>query len=132
MKITRRQSRISAIKILYAIEINNCNVLEAANMVFTEEIIDDLSIEFATAVLNDIQKIDELISKSLVNYTLQRLNVVDRAIIRLATKEMLDNVAAKIAINEALEITKIYSDLGDNTAVSFNNRLLDNIRKNLE
>ena len=38
----------------------------------------------------------------------------------------------QVIINEALEITKEFSDLGDHKAVSFNNRLLDNIHKTLK
>ena len=63
---------------------------------------------------------------------MDRLNLVDKAIIRLATAELLDgSTPRKIIINEALEITKEFSDQGDHKAVSFNNRLLDNICKSL-
>jgi N utilization substance protein B len=83
-------------------------------------------------VENNLEKIDEIIEKSLVNYSLSRLNKVDKAIIRLATAEMLDGkTPKKVIINEALEITKEYSDQGDHKATSFNNRLLENISKNL-
>ena len=44
---------------------------------------------------------------------------------------LMNKLAKTIIINEALEITKLYSDLGDHKAVSFNNKLLDNISKNI-
>ena len=44
---------------------------------------------------------------------------------------MLKKLDKRIIINEALEITKLYSDQGDHKATSFNNRLLDNISKKI-
>ena len=38
----------------------------------------------------------------------------------------------KIAINEALEITKDYSDEGNHKQVSFNNRVLNDISKEIK
>ncbi|MDE6407714.1 MAG: hypothetical protein K2K50_03825, partial [Anaeroplasmataceae bacterium] len=70
---------------------------------------------------------------TLEYYTIDRLNLVDKAIIRLAVSEMLEGKEPRqVIINEALEITKLYTDLGDHKAVSFNNRLLDNINKKLQ
>ena len=57
--------------------------------------------------------------------------MVDKAIIRLAVAEMLSGTDKKVAINEALEITKEFSDQGDHKATSFNNKLLDTISKNI-
>ena len=77
-------------------------------------------------------QIDTIISACLENYTIDRLNQVDKAIIRLATAELLAGTPKGIVINEALEITREYSDQGDNKAVRFNNKLLDKIVKKLE
>ena len=76
--------------------------------------------------------IDEIIENHLTNYHLNRLNSVDRAILRLATAEMIENKNPdNVIINEALELTREFSDSGDNKAVHFNNSVLDNIRKDL-
>mgnify|MGYP003298049433 CR=1 FL=1 len=84
------------------------------------------------AIVNNLEEIDSTISGGLQNYTIDRLSYVDRAIIRLATYEMLKtDLAKQIAINEALEITKEYSNLDDGMQVKFNNRLLDNISKGI-
>ena len=86
--------------------------------------------------INDIiqkhEEIDKIISSTLQNYSLERLNYVDRAIIRLAVDELLQGALAKdIIINEALELTKEYSNLDDDKQVKFNNRLLDNISQGI-
>ncbi|MCR4898939.1 MAG: transcription antitermination protein NusB, partial [Acholeplasmatales bacterium] len=80
----------------------------------------------------NLLEIDELIKKNLHKYTMSRLNVVDREIIRIATYEMMKGLDPKIAINEALEITKDYSDEGNHKQVSFNNRVLNDISKEIK
>ncbi|HEY8405440.1 MAG TPA: transcription antitermination factor NusB, partial [Acholeplasma sp.] len=63
-------------------------------------------------------------------YTLDRLNKVDKAIIRLATYQLMKKeLPGEVVINEAIEITKDYTDLDDEKQHKFTNRLLDNIYK---
>ena len=82
--------------------------------------------------MNSLLEIDEIIGKSLVKYTIDRLSYVDRAIIRVATYEMLKTKTAKeVVINEALLITREYSNLDDDAQVKFNNRVLENIAKEI-
>lgn len=128
--MTRRDARVLCMKVLYNADLNEISIEESKNNILEEE--DELAFSFLELVENNLEKIDEIIEKSLVNYSLSRLNKVDKAIIRLATAEMLDGkTPKKVIINEALEITKEYSDQGDHKATSFNNRLLENISKNL-
>lgn len=76
--------------------------------------------------------LDIIINRNLEGYTLARINFVDKAIIRLATYELsLKDIAHTIVINEALELTKEYSNLDDGLQVKFNNRLLDKIYQDL-
>ena len=125
-----RESRIDAIKVIYSCHMNNTEAAQVAATVITDG--DDLAIKYALSTMADIKAIDEIISNALVGYTLNRLNVVDRSIVELAKyKRKNDVVAPAIAINEALEITKMYTDAGDKKEVKFNNKLLDNIRKQL-
>lgn len=127
----RRDARIMAMQILYTSDLNKISINDAINF-YDETTVDELAIEFVNGVINNLEKIDYLISISLTNYSIDRLNLVDKAIIRLATYELLNNVDKKIVINEALEITKEFSDQGDKKATSFNNKLLDRIAKRIE
>lgn len=128
--MTRRDARVLCMQILYNADLNEISIEESKNNIVED--IDELAFSFLELLENNLEKIDEIIEKSLVNYSLSRLNKVDKAIIRLATAEMLDGkTPKKVIINEALEITKEYSDQGDHKATSFNNRLLENISKNL-
>ena len=84
-------------------------------------------------VISHIAEIDEIIIKNLSRYTIDRLNIVDKAIIRNAVYEMAyTDLPANIAINEAINLTKKFSNLEDDQAKKFNNKLLDNIRKSLD
>lgn len=127
----RREARVACMQILYNADFTNSSISDSAKAVSDGEIAPEV-LDFLNMVEPNLAKIDEVIEKSLTNYSISRLNMVDKAIIRLATAELIDGKTPKnIIINEALEITKEYSDQGDHKATSFNNRLLDNICKNL-
>lgn len=129
--MTRREARIATMQILYSADLNNISIEEAKKDIGQHVLTEDV-LNFLNMVESNKNKIDDIISKSLENYSLNRLNIVDRAIIRLATAEFLDGKTdKKIIINEALEITKQFSDQGDHKATGFNNRLLENIYKNI-
>ena len=83
-------------------------------------------------ILKYIEIVDQTIENNLFNYTLKRLSYVDRAILRIATYELrFTNLPDQIIINEAIEMTKTFSDLDDEKQHKFTNKLLDNIYKNL-
>ena len=124
----KRTARVKAMQILYMMDFNQVGIDQAIAM---QEEPDELGNAMALFCFSHLEQIDELISTTLQNYTLERLNLVDKAIIRLAVSEMLANEPKEIVINEALEITKEFSDEGNHKATSFNNRLLDNISKKI-
>ena len=123
----RRDDRISCMELLFSYDINN-------DYIFLNPIdnYSDFLTELVNYVCANLEKIDEVIKASLVNYKLNRLSYVDRSIIRVATAEMMMGTAPAVVINEALEIVKLYSDQGDGASVRFVNKLLDNISKNIE
>ena len=137
----RTIARIQAMEIIYMSDLNEISLIEAMNdqdildndeLLENKELLDDAK-DLINFVIKNLEKIDKIIEDTLFNYKLNRLNLVDKAIIRVAVAELLINkLDAKIIIDEALEITKLYSDTGDHKAVSFNNRLLDNISKNIK
>ncbi len=137
----RHNARIIAVLALYNIDLNHYSNEEASDCFdnlqkmemeyeYQVEIDYKFSKELVMNVLQNIYDIDEIISKSLIKYTIDRLSYVDRALIRVATYEMkFTKIAKEVAINEALLITREYSNLEDDSQVKFNNRLLENIAK---
>ena len=88
------------------------------------------SVLFANLYLENEGEVDLTITENLVNYTIKRLNIVDRSILRLATSELMySDTPVNIIINEALKLTDELSDLGDKKQVRFNNSVLDKIAK---
>ena len=75
-------------------------------------------------------EIDELISKHLVKWRIERMPGVDRNVLRLAAAEMLGfkSTPFPIVINEALEIARRYSAP---ESVGFLNGVLDAMAKEL-
>jgi N utilization substance protein B len=120
----RRKKREEIIQKLYEIDINDG--------AFDFEMSDEYVNTSVTEVMTYLEKIDEKIKANLTNWTLQRLTFVDRAIIRFATYELTyTQLPSEIVINEALILTKKFSDEGDNKMVGFTNKVLDNIKESL-
>ena len=84
--------------------------------------------EYAGLIENN-QKLDEIISKYLNGYTLNRIFKVDLAILKIAVYEMLfspEKTPAGVVINEAVELAKKYST---DKSFSFVNGVLASINK---
>lgn len=83
------------------------------------------------SVLGNQQEIDAALRRHLSRWRLERLTVLDRAILRLAAAEILffDDVPPKVSINEAVEVAKKY---GDDDAGKFVNGVLDSIFQETE
>ncbi len=81
-------------------------------------------------VTDNLEVIDEKIVGSLVNWKLDRISKVNLTILRLAVAEMMfvEDVPGSVAINEAVELTKKYSD---EKSSSFVNGVLDKVLKSL-
>ena len=118
--MTRREFRIEVVKFLYLIEIGG---------EYERESVSDEVFSMVKDIINSNEDIERIFSASLTGYTIKRLNKVDIAIIKLCIYEMKYlNLEPQIAINEALEITKEFSDI-DGKQVRFNNAVLDKAKK---
>lgn len=83
-------------------------------------------------IISRTEEINKVISANLLRYTIDRLNLVDLAIVQNSVFEMIfTKLPHEIAINEAINLTKRLSNLDDDAAKRFNNKLLDNISKSI-
>lgn len=123
--LTRREQREEVIKNLYEIDINSIEEEFTSEYEFIDKMVN--------GVLLNVEKIDEIITNNLQNWKINRLTYIDRAIIRFATYELYyTETPHEIVINEALNLTKKFSDEGDNKMVGFTNKVLDKIKKYLK
>ena len=129
MKLTRTQAREKIMIILYQIDFY---VRDNISFDLEEVIKDNLEIDnkyvrdIVHGVLEKKDELDQVISKYLDNWDLDRLGKTDKAILRLATYEMMYYDTPKVVvINEAVELAKKYSD---EKVVKLINAVLDKIR----
>ena len=83
------------------------------------------------AVLSHRNEIDKYIEQVAENWELERIALLDKILIEIATAEMIhfENIPTKVSINEAIEIAKSYST---DKSGKFINGVLDNILTLLE
>lgn len=84
-----------------------------------------------SGTIENISEIDEKIKAHLKNWTMDRLNKVTLAILRMSVYSLLytKDVKPSIIIDEAVDIAKSY---GIEDSYKFINAVLDNIRKEIE
>lgn len=83
--------------------------------------------ELVDAILAKKERIDEMLASVVENFAPERIDPVDRAILRLGTYELLHaGTPPKVAINEAIELAKRF---GTTDSRRFVNGVLDKIAK---
>ena len=134
--MNRKRSREIAMELLFGMTLSK-NTLEETIETFVEDYemkLNTIDLECIKDILSKVEEnkvvIDRKIEESLNNWKLERVSKVNLSILRLAIGEMLylEDVPEKVAINEAIELTKKYSD---DKSVSFVNGVLDKAFKNL-
>ena len=142
---TRRRAREFALQILYQLDVQELSEDQAIAL-FWKNFAATAEAEGATATdLGEIQpfaeklvrgvrqnlgELDAQIQGASKNWRLERMARVDRNLIRLALYELKygEDVPAKVAINEAIEIAKRF---GTNESSAFVNGILDRCREEL-
>lgn len=123
MKANRTITRENSMRVLYQIFLYKKNKIDYTTNGVIEEYMDNIPLEehkiintdflkeLVEGVLNNINDIDNNISKYLENWTIDRLGLTDQAIIRISVYELLyTNTPNLVCINEAIELSKKYSD----------------------
>ena len=142
MKANRTITREKGMTVLYQILLykkNNINYVieEVINEMMDSIELEDrkkIDLEFLSSlvsgVLDNINDIDNNISKYLENWSIDRLGLTDQAIIRIATYELVyTDTPNLVCINEAIELAKKYSD---DKVVKMINGVLDKIHHERE
>jgi N utilization substance protein B len=138
-KEARRRGREAAVQMLYQWEVGRASMYEVKQTFWTgpasADVVSEEQRAFATqladGVVTNQATIDPMIVEAAEHWRIERMNVMDRLILRLAVFEFLKqpDTPAKVIINEALELARTFSN---DDAVRFINGILDAIRKKLE
>lgn len=127
----RRTAREKALQTLFQIDVSNIDPKEAITHALDEQESDPFFEELVFGVLEQKDKLDDMISQHLVNWKLDRIANVDRAILRLSVYEMVyqEDIPVSVSMNEAIELAKLF---GDDKASKFVNGVLSNIKNDLK
>lgn len=109
MKITRRSAREKAVILLYQMDLLKKSpevIVENDQLVGKK--FDEFSLKLINGVTENLKEIDKIISGTVQNWSLDRIAVIDRNILRIAIYEMLyeDDIPLKVSVDEAIEIAK--------------------------
>lgn len=117
--MSRRRERIRLMELLYQMDILGEYNLRPMDK---DGLNDYQLLVLETFILNR-ESIDATIGETLKEWTIDRVSKVDLALIRLALTEIkfVPDVPYKVAVNEVIEIAKIY---GDDEAPKFINGFL--------
>lgn len=113
--MARRQARETALKSLFQVDVGKVPVQAAFDTVVKEFGVEEGSKGFARELVfgtvDHLQPIDEIIRQVALDWNLDRMANVDRNILRLALFEIYyrPDIPNAVAVNEAVEMAKIYS-----------------------
>jgi N utilization substance protein B len=127
----RRRSREFALQVLYQLDIAKQDAVRAMaqwkDHFSPKGERDDFVERIVLGVIEHRQEIDRLIEQYSENWRLDRMNLVDLNILRMATFELLylEDIPPKVTLNEAIDLGKRY---GTEDSGSFINGILDRIQ----
>lgn len=119
--MTRRELREHIFKMLFRKEFHDSRDLDEQVKLYLSDIENiakedyDYLINRFNKIMEKLDEIDELLSKTTSGWSIKRIGKVELTILRLAVFEMLydDEIPVKVAINEAVELAKVFG--GDET-----------------
>lgn len=130
--MNRRTAREKGVQALYQMDMSGAAPSEAIDNVLEEDTSDSSYLEaIVYGVEEHLDEIDAVIKANLEKWSFDRLAKVDRNILRLAVYEMTysDDVPAKVAVNEAIELAKHFSD---ERAGKFINGVLSKVNQSMD
>ena len=131
----RRQAREISLQALYQIDIRKIKPEEVwpdiCHFSSLEKDVQKFSEILVKGTFEKLPEIDNIISKNSLHWNLERMAIVDRNILRLASYEILfcEDIPFAVSINEAIELAKTY---GTEESGKFVNGILNKIKEEAE
>jgi len=127
---SRTKARGIALQVLYEFDMTGHPLGDVIEARFSEDPMDDQLEEFArqivTGVTPIVEKLDSVITAHAPEWPLDQVAVIDRNILRIALWEFAVEkcTPVKVAINEAIELAKVY---GSDSSSRFVNGVLGSL-----
>ena len=128
----RSRAREIVLQVLYQDDLNPERNLAQADQFLQDRLLQNAElVEFARGLLSGVRRnrpeLDKLLTERAENWSLARMAVTDRNILRLGAYELLyTDTPGPVAIDEALELAKRY---GARQSAQFVNGILDRFVK---
>jgi N utilization substance protein B len=127
---SRTRARAAALQALYEIDVAGHPPGEVLQERIIEDALDDKMTEFARQIVFGVwpivKELDQFIAEHASEWPLDQVAVIDRNILRMALWEFAvsEMVPIKVAINEAVELAKLY---GSDSTPRFVNGVLGSL-----
>ena len=124
----RSRAREVVLQVLYEDDLNPSRNMAVADEFVRRRLGNDATlIDFARSLLSGVRRnrkeLDELLTQRAANWSLERMAVTDRNVLRMGAFEiMYSDTPRRVAINEAVELAKRY---GAKQSAQFVNGILD-------
>ncbi len=124
----RRLAREKAFQVLFSLDNEDFDVEEAVTLSMEDEEMDHFLSTLIHGVVENKETIDNKIDQTLEKWSFKRLATVEKTLLRVATYEIDSELQTPIgvAINEAVELAKVY---GDEKSGQFVNGVLSKLYK---
>ena len=129
---TRRRAREIVLQMLYEADINDTRDADSMRRFIRSRMqgrraLTDFAWKLLKGTLENRDAIDQRLAELATNWSLSRMPVVDRNVLRLGAYEiMFDDTPDRVAVNEAILLAKRY---GDTNSPRFVNGILDRLMK---
>ncbi len=133
--MSRRKGRELALQILYQLDITKGEALNSDQFPKMTMELSEEGEKFTRVLIRGTtekqEELDEIIRKYSLHWSLERMFIIDRNILRMAIYELkyMEDIPPKVTINEAIEIAKRY---GTKDSSSFINGILDQVMNDLK
>ena len=106
---TRREARERALSLLYEADAKGITAADVLKDLPLEP--EPFAVDLVVGVWDHQPSIDPLIERFAIDWTLDRMPVIDRTVLRMGTYELLhrDDVPTGAILSEAVELAKRYS-----------------------
>ncbi len=125
----RRKGRELAVQVLYQWDVHHdtsewMNDFWEQNKVHPE--VKAFADQLIDGVIEHADELDRLIAHSAEHWTVSRMAITDRTVLRVAVHELLymPDIPGRVTLNEAIDIVKLF---GDEQSGAFVNGILDHI-----
>ncbi|MDP7579204.1 MAG: transcription antitermination factor NusB [SAR202 cluster bacterium] len=126
----RRRARVVSVQVLYETDRSRHDPIVVLERRLSDGILNLSSSDYSRLLINGIlenrEKIDKIVAEYATAWPINQIAAVDKNILRIAVFEIIfgGDVPYKVAINEAIELSKIY---GTDSSPAFVNGVLGSL-----